>query len=110
MDTDKKQDLSNKQAEKYKTIDSLRKEQLERRKETYNCDSKNITLDSCIQQFKKEIREGPYYVCCVCNRALYRKSVLKLIPNSYPCQDIFSIQTSFDGKQYICKTCYSKAI
>lgn len=34
-----------------------------------------------------------------------------MITNSYdPCQDIFSIQTSFDGKQYICKTWHSKAI
>ena len=33
-----------------------------------------------------------------------------MITNSYPCQDIFSIQTSFDRKQYICKTCHSKAI
>ena len=33
-----------------------------------------------------------------------------MITNSYPCQDIFSIQTWFNGKQYICKTCHSKAI
>ena len=25
----------------------------------------------CIEQFKKKIREGPYYICCVCNRLLY---------------------------------------
>ena len=79
MDTGKKQDLLNKQAEKYKTMGSFRKQELlERYKETYNCNSKNITLDSCIQQLKKKIREGPYYVCHVCNRALYKKSVLTI--------------------------------
>ena len=111
MDAAKKQDLLEKQAEKYKTMDSLRKQELlEKRKQTYSYNNKNKTLNSCIQEYKKKIREGPYYVCCVCNRALYKKSVLKLIANNYPCQDIFSIQTSFDGKQYICKTCHSKAI
>ena len=102
--------LPDKHAEKYKTMDTGKKQELlERCKETLNCNSNNITLDSCIQQFKKKIREGPYYVYCVCNRALYKKSVLKLITNSYPCWDILSIQTSFDGKQYICKTCHSNS-
>ena len=30
--------------------------------------------------------------------------------SSYPSQDIFKIQSSYDGKEYICKTCHSKAI
>lgn len=46
----------------------------------------------------------------MCNRTLYKKSVLKLITGNYPWQDLLSIQTSFDGKEYICKTCHSKAI
>ena len=46
----------------------------------------------------------------MCNRTLYKKSVLKLITGNYPRQDLLSIQTSFDGKEYICKTCHSKAI
>ena len=39
-----------------------------------------------------------------------KKSVLKLNTSSYPSQDIFKIQSSYDGKEYICKTCHSKAI
>ena len=35
------------------------------------------TVDSCVEQFKKKIMEGPYYICCVCNRTQYKKSVLK---------------------------------
>ena len=30
--------------------------------------------------------------------------------SSYPSQDIFKIQSSYDGKECICKTCHSKAI
>ena len=26
---------------------------------------------------EKKIKEGPYYLCCECNRMLYKKSVLK---------------------------------
>ena len=45
----------------------------------------------------------------MCNRTLYKKSVLKLITGNYPRQDLLSIQT-FDGKKYICKTCHLKVI
>ena len=36
-----------------------------------------------------------------------KKSVLKLNTSSYPYQDILKIQSSYDGKEYIC---HSKAI
>ena len=35
-----------------------------------------LYVDVCISQFCQKIKEGPYYVCTVCNRMLYRKSVL----------------------------------
>jgi hypothetical protein len=110
MDTAKKQNLLNKQAEKYKTMDTAKRQALlERRKQKY-CNNKNKNVDSCIEQFKKKIKEGPYYICCVCNRTLYKKSVNKYISGKYPCQECFSIQKSFDGKEYICKTCHSKTL
>ena len=28
--------------------------------------------------FQSKIREGPYYICSVCNRILYRKTVIQL--------------------------------
>lgn len=55
-----------------------------------------------IEQFKNKIREGPYYICCVCNRLLYRRSVVMFCANKYLCQEFFTVQTSFDGRQYIC--------
>ena len=72
--------------------------------------TKETTIEFCIGQFKNKIREGPYYVCCVCNRLLYKKSVVKFSSTKYSDQQTFSIQTSFDGKQYICKTCHSKVM
>ena len=67
-------------------------------------------MDSCIDTFKKKIREGPYYICCVCDRMLYMKSVLQLLSNRYSSQHLINVQISFDGKIYICNTCHSKAI
>lgn len=66
------------------------------------------TIDVCIKEFKEKIREGPHYVCCVCNRMLYKKSVKNFLSTKYPDQHYFSVQTSFDGKEYICNTCNSK--
>ena len=71
-----KQDLLSKQAEKYKTMDAAKKEELlQKQKRKYCSKSKNV--DSCTETFKKKIKEDPYYICCVCNRMLYKKSVLK---------------------------------
>ena len=62
------------------------------------------------KQFKKIIKQGPYYICCVCNRTLYRKSVIKLIKSSFPSQDIFKKQSSFHVGECICKTCHSNVV
>ena len=32
-----------------------------------------LHADACISQFCQKIKEGPYYVCTVCKRMLYRK-------------------------------------
>ena len=39
---------------------------------------------------------------------LYKKSVKNFLSTKYSNQHYFSIQTSFDGKEYICNTCNSK--
>ena len=59
-------------------------------------------VELCINQFKRKIREGPYFICTVCNRLLYKKSVITFINKKYPCQKYFNIQQSFDQKHYIC--------
>ena len=40
-------------------------------------------LDDYISTFQNKIKEGPYYVCSVCNRLLYRKSVVLLKKHKY---------------------------
>ena len=39
--------------------------------------SRRDSLDYCIKQFNITIRDGPYYICVVCNRLLYRKTVVE---------------------------------
>ena len=90
MDTEAKRDLLNTRKERIK--------------------DKAISVESCLKQFKRKIREGPYFICTVCNRILHKKSAVRCINNKYPCQIFFNIQQSFDGKEYICKTCNSKVI
>ena len=110
MDTAKKQDLLIKTVEKYRTMDATKKQiLLNKSREEYASRSSKKSVNSCVEQFKKKILEGPQYICCVCNRTLYKKWVLKLNKSSYPSQDIFKIQSSYDGKEYICKTCHSTA-
>ena len=68
------------------------------------------SVELCINQFKTKIREGPHFICTVCNRILYKKSVITCLDEKYPCQTYFNIQPSFYGKQYICNTCHSQVI
>ena len=62
--------------------------------------------DFCIEECKDKIRNGPSYICCVCNRLLYKRSVYIFGKSKYSCQNFLSVQSSFDGKQYVCKTCH----
>ena len=95
-------------------MDATKKQKLlEKSKEEYTSCTSKKTVDSCVEQFKKKITEGLYYICCVCNRTPYKKispKIEHLKTSSYPSQDILKIQSSYDGKEYICKTCHSKAI
>ena len=99
MDTAKKQDLLSKKAEQYKTMDIAKKQDLlnikkqnnteqrmllrsknfleKSKEECSSCTSKK-TVDSCVEQFKRKIMEGPYYTCCVCNRTLHKKICPKI--------------------------------
>ena len=62
-------------------------------------------LNSCLA-----VREGPCYICTVCNRLLYRKTVTELKKGKYNIQHIFTGKHSFDNKEYICNTCSSKLL
>ena len=93
---------------KYHDMDAnLKEKQKEERKVKAN---QTHSLAHYITIFKQKIMEGPYYICSVCNRVLYRKSVLMLVKSKYKIQHVFADTKSFDGKEYICKTCHSKVL
>ena len=62
--------------------------------------------DVCIEQYKNKVRKGPCYICCVCNQLLSKRPVYIFGKSKYSCQNFFSVQSSFDGKQYVCETCH----
>ena len=98
MDATKKKELFQKRTEEYESMDKeAKRDLLNKRKEKIK--DKATSLESCIKHFKRKIREGPYFVCTVCNRILYKNSVIRCINNKYPCQTFFSVQQSFDGKE-----------
>ena len=67
-------------AEWYKTLDPADKDKIiskvQANKEAYR-NSFQHDLDHKITPFQTKIREGPYYICSVCNRTLYRKTVIQ---------------------------------
>ena len=64
-------------------------------------------IDHYISIFQNKIRDGPFYICSVCHRLLYRKTVfiLKSESDKYSLKHLFTGKKSFDNKQYICRTC-----
>jgi hypothetical protein len=96
---------------KYDTINSPQKE---KKQEAYQkTKSTEHNLDYFICKFRNKIKEGPYYICSVCNRLLYKKSVRLLDRNSCSSSvpmSVFTNITSFDKKEYICSTCHSKVV
>ena len=133
MEKDRKQKKLERQRKKYQAMDHLSKNKLVstrsnaivKKRMSLHKNEKTVLLnkekekrlkkksqprdiETCITVFKEKIKAGPFYICCVCNRTLYKKSVLLLHKQKYPRQDCFVIQPSFDCKEYICKTCHSK--
>ena len=142
MDTSKKEQCLKNRREKYEQMDVSQKKQLlnkiaehsRKRYHSMDCKKKEkhlntkrnqlaiarqtrkiskLNVDICISQFCQKIKQGPYYVCTVCHRMLYRKSVLIFNKQKYincNIQNIFTDKLSFDNKEYICKTCHPKII
>ena len=52
----------------------------------------DATMESCIENFRKKTQEGPYYGCGVCNRALYKRSLMKFIIIQYPHQNCLTVK------------------
>ena len=60
--------------------------------------------------FIKIIREGPYFLCVICNRCLYKRSIVRFHFNSYSflVKELVHLVSSYDGRLYICRTCNNK--
>ena len=72
---------------------------------------RNVSVESAVSAFHSEIKLGPDYVCTCCHRMMYRKSVIPCNKANYTndvIQKVFSADLSyisFDGKQWVCRTC-----
>lgn len=114
MDANEKQHLLAKKRQAYQNMGSWEKEKLPVKQKILTSEAKQTKvtkcddLDYCITSFQNKIREDPYYICSVCNRILYRKSVTELKKDKYSIEHLFTQKKSFDNQQYICKTCNSK--
>ena len=65
---------------------------------------KQVTL------FKKLIREGPYFICGICNRCLYKRSIIRFDFNSYSSlvKELVHLVSSYDSRLSLCRTCHNK--
>ena len=83
---EEKEKLLSGRAEWYITLDSADKDkvisQVQAKKEAHR-NSVQHDLDHMITAFQSKKREGPYYICSVCNRILYRKTIIRLKKQMY---------------------------
>ena len=117
MDSSKKESYREKNRvnmkRKYHVINSPQKaKKNEKRIKKRKSSLHDVNLDRCISKVQSRIKEGPYYICSVCNRLLYRKSVKLLEKKKYSSvpKTVFTNTASFDNKEYICTTCHSKVV
>ncbi len=123
MDPFQKNIFREKRAMSYKAMDTSEKDVYRKRSresmkrkydETKSSQKvkKQHDLNYYISKFHSRIKEGPYYVCSVCNRLLYRKSVklLEKKDHSSVPKSVFTNISSFDNKEYVCITCLSKVV
>ena len=72
----------------------------------------NDTFVEKINTFKRKISDGPYFTCIVCNSCLYKRkrSGIDFKGKKYIIfvERLYTDVKSFDGKLYVCKTCYLK--
>ena len=83
----------------------------EQHKRHKTCTSQVIPLNSNFVEkkktFKKKIFDGPYFICIVCSRCLYKRSVIDYKEEKFNIfvEGLYIDVKSFDGKLYVCRTC-----
>ena len=59
------------------------------------------------KSFKTQIWDGPYYICTICHRTFYQRSVKKILQQNYQNYEIDYVSiVSSDNACYICLTCH----
>ena len=75
---------------------------------------RNVSIECAVSAFHSKVKFGPDYVCTCCHRMMYRKTVIPCNKAKYTkvsadvIQKVFSADLSyisFDGKQWVCRTC-----
>ncbi|XP_065944329.1 trichohyalin-like [Magallana gigas] len=67
-------------------------------------------LQNCIQNFHKQIKHGPIFVCSCCHQTWFRESVLNVDNtklDSASKKKYLTNTTSAESTEWICNTCYS---
>ena len=59
-----------------------------------------------VSNFKLRIKNGPFFICVICNRCLHRTSVIFFNIEKYKVdENIIFIVKSYGDNYYICATC-----
>ena len=68
---------------------------------------KNLNI---VSKFKGLIKKGHYFICVICHKGLYKRSVSKFSRSSCSSltKKLLDLERSYDGCFYICETCHSK--
>ncbi|VDI51626.1 Hypothetical predicted protein, partial [Mytilus galloprovincialis] len=70
---------------------------------------RSLDIDHKLRLFRKHISESPEYICTVCNRMLYKSTVVRLKNEKFKFKDMLEKcktgSQSRDNIEYICKTC-----
>ena len=84
--------------------------QIKRKKCTVPTNRTTLSSSEKVSKFIEVVKQGPYYICVVCNRYLYQKSVIIFKPKIYPIDiiDFYREVNSCDGRLYICHTFHKK--
>ena len=127
LESDKKI-VNSKRRDIYKHIRANQSKELKDKKRSKDCirlklkrsessalASNNLSLTNrksieSIKIFKSQIRKGPFFVCVICNRTFYERSVKYFDDSKYEVDSYFFAYRveSYDGNEYICQTCHSK--
>ena len=59
-----------------------------------------------VDSFLQQAKQGPYYICTICHRSLYQRSVRLCKHEKYNIlmPELYHTVKSFDEKLYICET------